>query len=83
MSDSQRLTKRQRSILRWIKVHIRLIGYPPTVREIQEHFNITSPNGVMCHLAALEKQGAIFRAPGVSRGIVVVGDKCPTCGAVT
>ena len=33
----------------------------PTVREIGEHFDIASPNGVMCHLKALEKKGMISR----------------------
>ena len=44
-------------------------GYGPTVREIGEHFEISSPNGVMCHLKALEKKGLIHRSPNKSRAI--------------
>ncbi|MEM8734767.1 MAG: transcriptional repressor LexA, partial [Planctomycetota bacterium] len=44
-------------------------GYGPTVREIGEHMNIRSPNGVMCHLKALEKKGMITRKANKSRAI--------------
>jgi len=47
-------------------------GYGPTVREIGDHFDIASPNGVMCHLKALEKKGIITREPGMSRAIQIV-----------
>ena len=33
-------------------------GYGPTVREIGREFGIKSPNGVMCHLRALEARGS-------------------------
>jgi repressor LexA len=39
------------------------------VREIGDHFAISSPNGVMCHLKALEKKGLIHRSPNKSRAI--------------
>ena len=41
----------------------------PTVREIGEQFGIKSPNGVMCHLRALERKGLIRRSPNKSRAI--------------
>ncbi|MGH7198955.1 MAG: transcriptional repressor LexA, partial [Planctomycetaceae bacterium] len=44
-------------------------GYGPTVREIGSHFGIRSPNGVMCHLKALEKKGLISRESHMSRAI--------------
>ncbi|MCP4811372.1 MAG: repressor LexA, partial [Planctomycetaceae bacterium] len=44
-------------------------GYGPTVREIGEHFGINAPNGVMCHLKAIEKKGLIRRSPNKSRAI--------------
>jgi repressor LexA len=44
-------------------------GYGPTVREIGLKFKISSPNGVMCHLKALEKKGLITREPNMSRAI--------------
>ncbi len=39
------------------------------MREIGERFEISSPNGVMCHLKALEKKGLITREPNMSRAI--------------
>jgi repressor LexA len=44
-------------------------GYGPTVREIGEILDIKSPNGVMCHLRALERKGMINRAANKSRAI--------------
>jgi repressor LexA len=63
------LTSRQREVLDFIRDKIDNRGYGPTVREIGEHFDILSPNGVMCHLKALEKKGIITREPNMSRAI--------------
>ena len=63
------LTKRQREVFEFIRSKISGRGYGPTVREIGEHFSINSPNGVMCHLKALEKKGLITREPNMSRAI--------------
>jgi repressor LexA len=63
------LTTRQREVYDFIKDKIRNRGYGPTVREIGEYFEISSPNGVMCHLKALEKKGIITREPNMSRAI--------------
>ena len=65
------LTARQKEIFDFIEDKILNRGYGPTVREIGEHFEIASPNGVMCHLKALEKKGIIHREPGMSRAIQV------------
>ena len=65
------LTERQREIYDYVRELIKERGYGPTVREIGEHFSIRSPNGVMCHLRALEKKGIIERAPNKSRAIQV------------
>ena len=69
MADLERLTKRQREVYEFIRDKIRNRGYGPTVREIGSHFEISSPNGVMCHLKALEKKGLITREPNMSRAI--------------
>lgn len=37
-------------------------GVPATIRGIGERFDIKSPNGVMCHLKALEKKGYVVHA---------------------
>jgi repressor LexA len=63
------LTDRQREVYEFIREKIHGRGYGPTVREIGEHFEIASPNGVMCHLKALEKKGLIHREPNMSRAI--------------
>ncbi|HZL91137.1 MAG TPA: transcriptional repressor LexA [Pirellulaceae bacterium] len=55
------LTDRQEMVFDFIKAKIKERGYGPTVREIGENFKISSPNGVMCHLRALEKKGLITR----------------------
>ena len=70
------LTRRQKkfSILSEIKSRGR--GYGPTVREIGENFDISSPNGVMCHLKALEKKGLITREPNMSRAIQLTEEAC-------
>jgi len=63
------LTQRQQEVYELIRDKIVNRGYGPTVREIGEHFGINSPNGVMCHLKALEKKGLIRRSPNKSRAI--------------
>jgi repressor LexA len=68
MSD---LTTRQREVFEFIRSKITGRGYGPTVREIGDNFSISSPNGVMCHLKALEKKGLITREPNMSRAIQI------------
>jgi repressor LexA len=69
MSKTSNLTPTQREIYDFIKENILNRGYGPTVREIGDEFGIRSPNGVMCHLKALEKKGLISRKPNLSRAI--------------
>src|SRR5690606_7495360 len=71
MSELERLTQKQREVYEFIREKIHSRGYGPTVREIGSHFNISSPNGVMCHLKALEKKGLIVREPNMSRAITL------------
>ena len=65
----EQLTRRQKEVYEFIRDKIQNRGYGPTVREIGERFKISSPNGVMCHLRALEKKGLITREPNMSRAI--------------
>ena len=69
MTDIAQLTPRQQQVYEFIHDKIVNRGYGPTVREIGEQFQISSPNGVMCHLKALEKKGLIHRSPNKSRAI--------------
>src|ERR1700676_3817875 len=75
MPDFSQLTERQREIYDFIRDKIELRGYGPTVREIGEGFGIKSPNGVMCHLKALEKKGLITREEHSARAIQLVDYK--------
>jgi repressor LexA len=63
------LTQRQKEIYEFLRDKIVNRGYGPTVREIGVQFGIRSPNGVMCHLKALEKKGLISRESHMSRAI--------------
>ena len=67
------LTHRQQKVYEFIRDKIRGRGYGPTVREIADQFDISSPNGVVCHLKALEKKGFITREPNMSRAIQLLG----------
>jgi repressor LexA len=71
MSDTQttaeKVTARQAEVLAFIAANSGFYG--PTVREIAASLGIKSPNGVVCHLDALERKGLIKRTPGIARGI--------------
>src|SRR5436309_11170266 len=73
MLDFSQLTERQREIYEFIRDKIETRGYGPTVREIGEAFDIKSPNGVMCHLKALEKKEMIKRDRNHDRAIELLG----------
>lgn len=65
-------TSRQMAIYEFIRDKIRSRGFGPTVREIGTAFKIRSPNGVVCHLKALERKGYITRGRNMSRAIELV-----------
>ena len=77
MPDFSQLTERQREIYDFIREKIESRGYGPTVREIGLGFDIKSPNGVMCHLKALEKKGLIIREGFSARAIQLVDHRHP------
>ncbi len=70
---AEALTDRQREILDFITASITERGYPPTLREIGEHFGIRSTNGVNDHLKALEKKGHLRREDLKSRAMRPIG----------
>ncbi len=65
------LTEKQEIIFRFIQEKIREFGFPPTVREIGERFNITV-KGAYDHLKAIEKKGYIRCAQNKSRAIEIL-----------
>src|SRR5579884_3848478 len=80
MPDFSVLTDRQREIYDFIREKIESRGYGPTVREIGLAFDIKSPNGVMCHLKALEKKGLIKREGRSARAIQLIDYRYGTSG---
>jgi repressor LexA len=80
MANLSQLTERQREIYDFIQDKIESRGYGPTVREIGQGFRIKSPNGVMCHLKALEKKGLIKREGFSARAIQLLDHKPRSAG---
>jgi repressor LexA len=80
MTYMDHLTTRQKEVYSFIREKIRNRGYGPTVREIGANFGISSPNGVMCHLKALEKKGLIVREPNMSRAIMLTTEHASNRG---
>ena len=72
---ARELTARQRAVYQFIVDTVHERGYPPTVREIGESFNMRSTGSVRDHLAALEKKGFIHREANTSRGIELMNDE--------
>ena len=73
--NRKEMTARQEEIYEYIKKYSKENHMPPTVREIGNHFEISSTNGVRSILAALIKKGYINRSPRLSRGIEIVDTK--------
>jgi repressor LexA len=69
----ENLTVRQRKVLDFINDHLERHGYPPTLREIGRHLEVSGTLGVMKHLDALERKGFIRKTAGSSRGITLSG----------
>lgn len=62
-----RVTQTQRSILRAIAESQRVLGIPPTIRELCKAVGMRSTNGVAEQLAVLEQKGLVRRTPALSR----------------
>jgi repressor LexA len=65
------LTPRQREVLDFIIEYKRIYAYPPTIREIGDHFFI-SVKGAYDHVEALKKKGFIRLGSRRSRTIEVI-----------
>ena len=73
-AKKKELTDRQAEIYEYIKKYSKENHMPPTVREIGNHFEISSTNGVRSILAALIKKGYINRSPRLSRGLEIISN---------
>ena len=69
------LTKRQQEILEFLYEYHDDHGYPPTLREICQHFGMASTRAASDHLEALARQGHIQRQRDLSRGIMLAEDR--------
>ena len=67
-------------ILEYLQRFSRSHGYPPTIREIGEAFEITSTNGVRYYLQMLERAGHLKRSSKLSRGIDLKSASRPSLG---
>ena len=69
----QPLTAKQQAILDYMVEHIHEHGYQPSYREMMAEFDIKAPNGIRCHLLALEKKGRIvLPVPSQARAIRIL-----------
>lgn len=68
------LTAQQERVLHFLTAYAKKYGYPPTVREIGEHFGFLW-SAARGHLRSLEKKGFLRINPATSRGIEIIGLK--------
>lgn len=67
------ITERQKEVLTFISEFAEENSFPPTVREISEHFGI-SLRAVQDHITALQKKGYLSQCQKRSRSIRVLSD---------
>lgn len=67
------ITERQKEVLNFISEFTEQNSFPPTVREISNHFGI-SLRAVQDHILALQKKGYLSQAQRHSRSIKVLSD---------
>lgn len=72
MKSYDRLSDRQRGILRYMEQYIDTHGYPPTIREIGLATDINSTSVVNYNLNKLVQAGYLTRSGRVSRGLRLV-----------
>jgi repressor LexA len=69
MRDRNKLSDRQRHILRFMETYLETQGFPPTIREIGEATGINSTSVVNYNLNKLVDAGYLSRASAKSRGL--------------
>ncbi|MGZ0720310.1 LexA family protein [Kluyvera cryocrescens] len=68
------LTPRQRDVFNAIRDYKARVGFPPTMFELAGLIGCSSPNAAADHVNALKRKGYITVAPGVARGITILGE---------
>lgn len=56
---SEILTEKQEAVFKFIEEYQMAYGRSPTLREMRENFGVSSDNGILKHLRALEEKGLI------------------------
>ncbi|KKQ91736.1 MAG: LexA repressor [Microgenomates group bacterium GW2011_GWC1_39_7b] len=72
MVSVQKLTKRQKQVLKFIHTSIKNSGYPPTLADLREELDVVSNQAVIDVLSVLERKGFIKREEGTARGIRIL-----------
>jgi repressor LexA len=68
------LTTRQKEVLSFISNHINKHSYPPTIREVAEHFSV-SVKGAYDHVAALKRKNCLKQDGNRSRTMALTESK--------
>lgn len=68
----QLLTDRQREIYKWLFDETLKRTHQPSFRELIQHFMMSGPNAVRCHLNALAKKGYVHLNKNRSRGLTLL-----------
>lgn len=81
------LTRRQESVLEYIKEYIDKNHYSPSVRDIADHFQLVSAAGVHKHIKALVRKNYLQKTDHLSRSLRIVSsnndDKNKIEGTIT
>ncbi|MBI4975689.1 transcriptional repressor LexA [Candidatus Peregrinibacteria bacterium] len=67
------LTEKQEAVLKFIEEYQIAHGKSPTLREMREHFNVSSDNSILKHVKALEEKGFIQK-DDTPRGIALLSN---------
>lgn len=72
MSSLDKITKRQKQVLKAIYNSIKDSGYPPTLADLREELKVSSNQAVLDFLKLLEDKGYIKKEEGAARGIKIL-----------
>lgn len=67
----EHLTEKQEAVLKFIEKYQLKNGASPTIREMREHFGVSSDNSILKHLKAIEEKGFIQK-DDTPRGIKIL-----------
>ncbi len=74
------LTRRQAEVLTFIETFIDEKSFPPSVRDVTNHFNLASAAGAHKHIKALVKKGFLVKDDFLSRSLRIAKRRPATTG---